>query len=271
MRLFLGWPDEGLLVAGAARIAHGQVFARDFIEIMGPGTFYWLALFFKLFGVTFLATRICLFVSSLGTGLLLYFLSRRICDRYQILPPILLAGTYFGGLWPTISHHVDSNFFALLSVALIRGLAREAEFLSTGCCRGLCGSHHMHPSAKGSAAAGCPTPLALDAVSAPGGFFIFPRSGVRRLHKRSGIGSRLLLEPACSLGSGVCEFRLAISALWRGKCGSLCARSRPCLLERLGRNRAQRGMENRTCSATDFASGPDCGAAGTRADSRPWF
>ncbi len=119
MRVFLGWPDEGLLVAGAARIAHGQVFARDFIEIMGPGTFYWLALFFKLFGVTFLATRICLFVSSLGTGLLLYFLSRRICDRYQILPPILLAGTYFGGLWPTISHHVDSNFFALLSVALI--------------------------------------------------------------------------------------------------------------------------------------------------------
>ncbi len=79
MRLLLQTPPEGLLVYGAVRIVHGQVFARDFFEVVGPGTFYWLALFFKLFGVTFAATRICLFVTSLGTGLAMYFLSRRIC------------------------------------------------------------------------------------------------------------------------------------------------------------------------------------------------
>jgi 4-amino-4-deoxy-L-arabinose transferase-like glycosyltransferase len=117
MRLLLQTPPEGLFVSGAVRIVHGQVFARDFVEVFGPGTFYWLALFFKLFGVTFAATRTCLFVTSLGTGLAMYFLSRRICGRYQILPCILLAGTYFGNLWPSISHHVDSNFFALLAVA----------------------------------------------------------------------------------------------------------------------------------------------------------
>jgi hypothetical protein len=116
MRLLLQAPPEGLLVYGAVRIAHGEVFARDFFEVVGPGTFYWLALFFKLFGVTFIAQRICLFVTSLGTGLAMYYLSRRICGRYKILPCILLAGTYFGMLWPTISHHVDSNCFALLSV-----------------------------------------------------------------------------------------------------------------------------------------------------------
>ena len=114
---FLQGTDEGLLVYGAVRVAHGQIFARDFFEVMGPGTFYWLAMFFKLFGVTFLATRICLFVTSLGTGLLMYFLSRRVCERYQTLPCILFAGTYFSFLWPAISHHVDSNFFALASVA----------------------------------------------------------------------------------------------------------------------------------------------------------
>ena len=52
---------------GAVRILHGQVFARDFFEVMGPGTFYLLAAFFKLFGATFLAVRIWLFVTSLGT------------------------------------------------------------------------------------------------------------------------------------------------------------------------------------------------------------
>jgi hypothetical protein len=116
MRLLLQTPPEGLLVYGAQRIFHGQVFARDFFEVVGPGTFYWLALFFKLFGVTFAATRICLFVTSLATGLAMYFLSRRICTQYQVLPSILLAGAYFGTLWPSISHHVDSNCFALLAV-----------------------------------------------------------------------------------------------------------------------------------------------------------
>ena len=49
----------------------------------------------------------------------MYFLSRRICGRYRILPSVVLASTYFGLLWPTTSHHVDSNFFALLSVACV--------------------------------------------------------------------------------------------------------------------------------------------------------
>ena len=117
MRILLQATDEGTLIYGAVRIAHGQVFARDFLEAMGPGTFYWLGIFFKIFGVTFVATRICLFITSLGTALLVYFLSRRVCPKYQLLPCIVLAGTYFSMLWPTISHHVDSNFFALASVA----------------------------------------------------------------------------------------------------------------------------------------------------------
>jgi hypothetical protein len=117
MRLLLRGTDEGTLADGATRIVHGQVFARDFFEVVGPGTFYWLALFFKVLGVTFVAERTCLFITSLGTGLAMYYLSRRVCRRYQMLPCILLAGTYFGMSWPTISHHVDSNCFALLSVA----------------------------------------------------------------------------------------------------------------------------------------------------------
>ncbi len=118
MRLLLEETDEGTLIVGAVRIVHGQVFARDFFEVVGPGTFYWLALFFKLFGVSFMATRICLFVTSLGTVILIYFLSRRVCRRYQALPCILVFATYFGGTWrtwPMISHHTDSNFFALLA------------------------------------------------------------------------------------------------------------------------------------------------------------
>lgn len=116
MRLFLQDTDEGTLVEGALRVVHGQLLGRDFFEIIGPGTFYWLALFLKIFGATFLATRICLFVSSLGTAVSIYVLSRRLCRNYQVLPCILVFATYFGGAWPTISHHLDSNCSALLAL-----------------------------------------------------------------------------------------------------------------------------------------------------------
>ena len=117
MRLLQLGGDEGSVVYGAVRIVQGQVFARDFFEVMGPVTPYWVAAFFKVFGVTFLATRICLFLTSLGTGLLMYYLACRVCERYRSLPCLLLASTSFGALWPGNSHHVDGNFFALLSVA----------------------------------------------------------------------------------------------------------------------------------------------------------
>ncbi|HWF05293.1 MAG TPA: glycosyltransferase family 39 protein, partial [Candidatus Angelobacter sp.] len=119
MRVLLQGTDEGFLIDGAVRVTHGQVFARDFFEVVGPGTFYWLSAFFKVLGVTFFATRVWLFLDSLGTALLMYFLSRRICSQYQSLPAILFFATSFGMLWPAISHHTDSNFFALLAFACV--------------------------------------------------------------------------------------------------------------------------------------------------------
>ena len=140
MRLLLPWTNEGTLASGAVRVLHGQVFSRDFFEVMGPGTFYWLAAFFKVFGATFLAMRICLFISSLGTGMLMYFLTCRICSQFRFLPCILLAGTCYGIQWPGISHHVDSNFFALLSVAcMVLWWEKRwtAMAIASGICAGL--------------------------------------------------------------------------------------------------------------------------------------
>jgi hypothetical protein len=139
MRLLLQPPPEGLLVYGAVRIVHGQVFARDFFEVVGPGTFYWLALFFKVFGISFATTRICLFATSLGTAFAMYFLSRRLCRQYQILPCVLLFAAYFGTGWPTISHHVDSNCFALLCVACMtawQGKPRNSLLFAAGALAG---------------------------------------------------------------------------------------------------------------------------------------
>ena len=109
----------------------------------GAGTFYWLALFLKLFGVTFLATRICLFSPSLGTAISDVF---PVTQDMQPLPGYslhLLAGTYFGSSWPAISHHVDSNCFALLAVACMIVWQDKRKRSSIVCRRCAGGSHHV--------------------------------------------------------------------------------------------------------------------------------
>lgn len=101
------------------RILHGDVFARDFVELLGPGTFWWNALFMRIFGATFFGVRVCLFVTSLGTGIALYYLARRVCRQYAWLPAVAFVAAYFGGMWPLMSHHTDSNFFTLLAVVCV--------------------------------------------------------------------------------------------------------------------------------------------------------
>lgn len=111
--------DEGTLLLGAVRVTTGQVPSRDFFEVMGPGSFYWLAAFFKLFGTNFLATRISLTLTSFCIALLMYFLIRRLKTGYYEMPAVFLMATVFGHSWPAISHHTDSTLFALLSFAAL--------------------------------------------------------------------------------------------------------------------------------------------------------
>jgi hypothetical protein len=140
MRLLIHGPDEGGLIYGAERVAEGQVPFRDFFEVAGPGTFYWLAFFFKLFGTTWVATRISLLLTCLGTIVLMFHLSRRLHAGFDTVSAVVLFGTLLGPTWPTVSHHGDSTVFALLSFAvLLRSLenARPILFFAAGFLAGI--------------------------------------------------------------------------------------------------------------------------------------
>lgn len=110
--------DEGTLITGAARVAEGQVPFRDFFEVMGPGTFYWLALFFKLMGTTWVATRISLLLTRLGITVLLFYLARRLRCGSEAVPVIFFVAISYND-WNAISHHTDSLLFGLLSLAAL--------------------------------------------------------------------------------------------------------------------------------------------------------
>ena len=108
--------DEGSIVYSAQLVAEGALPYRDFFEIAGPATYYWLALFFKLFGTEFLVARGLVLITGALTTTLLYWMTRRLYrDRFDYLPAIFYMLISFPN-WPCSSHHWDSNLFGLLAV-----------------------------------------------------------------------------------------------------------------------------------------------------------
>ena len=119
MRVFTGGGDEGSLINGAVRVTEGEVPYRDFFEVIGPGTFYWVAFFFKLFGATWIATRVSLMVALItNTVLLLFFLTRRLRTGVEAAPALFCLAISFPP-WAEVSHHIVGNLFALLSFAIL--------------------------------------------------------------------------------------------------------------------------------------------------------
>lgn len=108
--------DEGTLVYGAQRVAEGAVPYRDFFEVMGPGTFYWLAIWFRIFGASLWVARAEVLVTGVATTLVVFWLARRLRPGGGLLPAIVLLALTFP-LWPATNHHWDSTLLALLSFA----------------------------------------------------------------------------------------------------------------------------------------------------------
>jgi hypothetical protein len=105
--------DDGTLIYGAQRVSEGAIPGRDFLEVMGPGSFYWLGLFFKLFGLGWPVTRLVVLFTGVATTGLLYAIARQVC-RESVATLVLLFVLIVGlPLWPTVNHHWDSNLFAI--------------------------------------------------------------------------------------------------------------------------------------------------------------
>jgi len=109
--------DEGDILNGALAVAQGRVPYRDFFDLRGPASFYWLGLFFKVFGATWQVARVHLLLTGTLTSLLVYHLTRRVYWRPDAVLPCALVTVVSIPSWPASHHHWDSNLFALAAVA----------------------------------------------------------------------------------------------------------------------------------------------------------
>ena len=109
--------DEGDMVNGALAVAEGRVPYRDFYDLRGPAAFYWLGLFFKMFGGSWYVARAHLLLTGVITSVLVYHLARRVCRTTDAILVCALVTALSIPSWPASHHHWDSNLFALAAAA----------------------------------------------------------------------------------------------------------------------------------------------------------
>jgi len=108
--------DEGIVLQGAQRILQGQVLYRDFFSLLTPGSYYWMAFFFKVFGSSILVGRAVLIGEGASLSVLTYLLSRRVCSRWTAFLASIFV-TLIG--LPTrflVLHNWDSTLWVCLTL-----------------------------------------------------------------------------------------------------------------------------------------------------------
>lgn len=124
VRSFSEAPDAGVFLYGADLVSHGAMPSRDFVEMQGPGSFVWLALFFRLFGSTLETARVVLAATGVSIGLLTFGLSRRLGATG--LFAAIFAVVISIPLLPVNSPHYDSSLFALIALTVFLPVWEQA-------------------------------------------------------------------------------------------------------------------------------------------------
>jgi 4-amino-4-deoxy-L-arabinose transferase-like glycosyltransferase len=109
-------PDEGIILQGAQRILEGQVLYRDFFSFFTPGSYYFFALIFRVFGDSYLVAHTALAFVGAAFSPVLYLLARRVCSRQTSL---LVTGLMMVTAVPwrfVVIHNWDSTLWACLAL-----------------------------------------------------------------------------------------------------------------------------------------------------------
>lgn len=115
--------DEGFVAEAARRIYRGEVPYRDFFNMVTPGSYYFYAGLFKLFGPTFFALRCGVLLTAALILVASWWLLHRAGVR-AFLPYALCAAyfPFFGGtVWFIASYHWLVLMLCLFSLCLLLG------------------------------------------------------------------------------------------------------------------------------------------------------
>ena len=108
--------DEGIILQGAQRILDGQVLYRDFFAFVTPGSYYLLALVFKVVGNSYVVAHTELAAIGAGFAPVTYLLARRVCSRQSSLLVTTLMSLTAVPVVYAVLHNWDSTLWTCLAV-----------------------------------------------------------------------------------------------------------------------------------------------------------
>ncbi len=108
--------DEGIILQGAQRILDGQILYRDFFSFFTPGSYYLLALVFRIFGDSYVVAHTTLAIFGAAFSPITYLLARRVCSRQASLLVTGLMTVTAVPLRFVVMHNWDSTFWACLAL-----------------------------------------------------------------------------------------------------------------------------------------------------------
>lgn len=168
--------DEGIAAMGAWRILRGEVPYRDFFAIETPLSFYLVAPFYALFGVSLTVGRVVAQLLGLGIVLCVFRLAKRWAPSPLFAAiPLAFCCQAGVGVFPFASHHWFANLFSLLAL-----LGAAAALGSE--------------SRAGWWVAGAAGALALESLQDQGAFLLLGLSLVAAMVPRSGSRGRALAQ-----------------------------------------------------------------------------
>ena len=108
--------DEGIILQGAQRILRGEVLYRDFFSFFTPGSYYFLAVLFKIFGSSLITARSALILFGGLFSVVTYLLARRVCRRSSALLTAAIVSLTCLPYRFMVLHNWDSTLFACIAV-----------------------------------------------------------------------------------------------------------------------------------------------------------
>ena len=114
----LAFNDEGYILNTSEQISKGAVLYRDKPGYVFPGLFYFLGLLFKIFGVSFILTRLVMAIVFGAMCLLFFFICRQMAAEWVAFCTALafaLHKVWAFPIWNIIGYATFSIFFLSLS------------------------------------------------------------------------------------------------------------------------------------------------------------
>lgn len=174
-------PDEGILLQGAERVLHGQLPYRDFFTFYTPGSFYLLALVFRVLGDSFAIARSSLAVAGAMCSVVTYLLARRSCGLGISLMMAVLATVSGTGFRFLVLHNWYSTLFCCLALYAAVRFVESSKWYWAAASSFSASLVFLLEQSKGAG-------LCIGLVA---GFWILLAAGAIRLDKSAGIGAGL--------------------------------------------------------------------------------